>query len=488
MLQPMKKQREGWLLALMLAAAPMQGACSNDPTTGGGGASSSRSSATGPSTTSASTTSASTGSGAGGGDACDSVLDCGKVDGCCASTCTPATDSDCTGYPWFVDQSATGQANGTSWQDAWPDTTAIAWPKVAAGDRIYLSGGGSGQSYGAFTVAASGTATKRIFILRSTDPGRDGVVNLAAPLQIDGSFIEIDGRGWDRIILAADSAAGPGGGGAVWMTGDDVVLRNIKFNGNYAAGGAYHTVAGSTSLDTLRIEYCDFYKTVGEDHINWQGAGRLTVDHCVFTTPAPPADGSHRDLMNPYTGPGGYDLYFTHNIVYGLASNGFAMLFQESQPVGAIHVAYNVFSSSPYVVQFGSGNGGAQSIEMHNNVFYDTTAQNGAGPSATHRNNIFYGPSFTGDPVQGGSAGSDHCLWFNDSNAEVGAGNLDGVDPLFVDVSSPLGADGLPFTADDGFNLMPGSPAIDAGADAGESFDIRGVAIAGAPDIGAYEQ
>jgi hypothetical protein len=431
---------------------------------------------------------ASTGGSSGvGGAACQGVTACSAGDGCCPSSCAPSDDSDCTGVAWFVDQKASGAQSGTSWQDAWTDTTDIEWNAIQPGDRIYLSGGSSGESYGAFSVAASGTAEKRITLYRATDPGHDGVVTLQAPLEITGSFVAIDGMSWRGIVLLADSAAGGGGGGAVWMTGDDIVLRNIRFEGNYAAGGAYHTVAGSPALDTLRIEYCDFYKTVGEDHINWQGSGTLSVDHCVFTTPDPPGDGSHRDLMNPWTGPGGYDFYFTHSIVYGLASNGFAFLFQDPGQVGNIHISYNVFSSLPYVVRFGSGNSGATSIEMHNNVFHETTAQQGSGPYGGHRNEIFYGPSLTGDPVMGGSTGSDHCLWFNADDFEPGTGNLDGEDPLFLDVTNPLGPDGVPFTDDDGFALSAGSPATDAGGDAGELVDIRGKPISGAPDIGAYE-
>jgi hypothetical protein len=47
--------------------------------------------------------------------------------------------------------------------------------------------------------------------------------------------------------------------------------------------------------------------------------------------------------------------------------------------------------------------------------------------------------------------------------------------------------DSLPFTADDGFRLQAGSPAINAGMDVGYSYDISGDRIEGTADIGAYE-
>jgi hypothetical protein len=37
------------------------------------------------------------------------------------------------------------------------------------------------------------------------------------------------------------------------------------------------------------------------------------------------------------------------------------------------------------------------------------------------------------------------------------------IDPLFVDVSNPLGPDGIAFTDDDGFQLLPESPALHGG-------------------------
>ena len=59
--------------------------------------------------------------------------------------------------------------------------------------------------------------------------------------------------------------------------------------------------------------------------------------------------------------------------------------------------------------------------------------------------------------------------------------------PLFVNPSLPLGADGIPFTSDDGFRLRSGSPAINTGIDVGVSTDILGNSRIGAPDAGAYE-
>jgi hypothetical protein len=59
--------------------------------------------------------------------------------------------------------------------------------------------------------------------------------------------------------------------------------------------------------------------------------------------------------------------------------------------------------------------------------------------------------------------------------------------PLFVNPNSPLGADGIPFTSDDGFRIQSGSSAINSGIYVGVSTDILGNSRIGAPDAGAYE-
>lgn len=389
---------------------------------------------------------------------------------------------------WYVERNAGGLNNGTSWANAWANTTSINWSLVNPGDTIYLSGGTAGLSYSAFTTAKNGTSVNRIRIQRSTESGRNGTVTLASPVQVPTSFLTIDGITWAGIILTCDTSAGGGGGGSLYITGDDFEVKHVKFSGNYAQGNSYHSVCASYECETILIQYCDFYKTTGEDHIVWRGNRRIAVDHCVFTTPNPPNDGAHRDLVNPWeANGGGYDLIFTHNIVYGLATSGFAFLFQDQAEVGNILIAYNVFANSPYVVRFGSGNSGARSLVLQNNVFYNTQ-DTLVAPLPTQRNNIYYGPGFVSANLVHDLNGTvDHSIWFNCGDFQAGTGNLNNTDPLFINVNSPLGADGIPFTTDDGFNLRPGSPAINAGAPTGDTVDIMGNPIVGEPDIGAYE-
>jgi len=71
-------------------------------------------------------------------------------------------------------------------------------------------------------------------------------------------------------------------------------------------------------------------------------------------------------------------------------------------------------------------------------------------------------------------------------------GNVVNKDPMLVDASNILGADGKPFTADDGYFLKPGSPCVDAAGimlDVSSAHDIMGTVRPQGRgwDIGAYE-
>ena len=80
---------------------------------------------------------------------------------------------------WYVDISATGAGNGTSWADAWPDMPNVVWGSsgVTAGDTLYISGGATSQTYTNIWIAtATGTASAPVTIRVGQDAGHNGTV------------------------------------------------------------------------------------------------------------------------------------------------------------------------------------------------------------------------------------------------------------------------------------------------------------------------
>ena len=86
----------------------------------------------------------------------------------------------------YIDKSATGNNNGTSWQNAWQSFSAISWNSIKAGDTVYISGGTDSTIYYEtlkIPDGKSGSQGSPIVITKGIDTGHNGIVIL------DGSNI-----------------------------------------------------------------------------------------------------------------------------------------------------------------------------------------------------------------------------------------------------------------------------------------------------------
>lgn len=84
----------------------------------------------------------------------------------------------------------------------------------------------------------------------------------------------------------------------------------------------------------------------------------------------------------------------------------------------------------------------------------------------TDYNYVGIGASYTAADVGTVTNGYPTSPWWNTGKFYEHNG-INGGDPLFVDVNSPLGEDGIPWTADDGFQLQAGSALLNAASDGG---------------------
>lgn len=374
---------------------------------------------------------------------------------------------------WYVDRGATGSNNGQSWANAWNNTTSINWGSVTAGDTIYIAGG----SYSSFTATSSGTANNYITIARSLEAGKDGIVTIATPVTLSGNYLKFDGGGYKQvsgntyrcgIVFTCSSATGTSivpSGGAVVASGNRPWFKYCYFNGNYGAGTG-HSFGARNSTGFI-LERCWFFQSSFEDQWVYQASGAggsVSITNTVFQhNQRPTSDGVHRDVANPWTGSGGWNLYLVNNIIFNhsTAQQGDVFLLQigysgSATPLNEVIAINNVVYQTARFIAFGSSNSGVNKFVLYNNTVRNVVNGDNLG-------------------VTGRSYTSANNIGNNTSN------------PGFVNATSPIGADGIPFTADDGFNIASSSSAVNAGSNIGVNFDILNNFRVGNPDLGAYE-
>lgn len=403
-------------------------------------------------------------------------------------------------YSYYVDASASGLNNGNGWQDAFTslqtavcnvcsDTLRVAAGvyKPALNDRDssfdfqrdfrliggYPAGGAIDANRDPFTnlTILSGDVGR---VGDSTDNSTDIITIESVPdsVVIDGFVIRDDFHKVSGIVL------GTSAGAPVYMYYSTLNIRNCQFINNHGSlnGGAIDFSSG-----TLNVSRSVFLNNSAGDYGGAvAGCCIMHFNDCIFDQNYAYGQGGAIQLWNTFDVKN--CLFYRNYTTATTNAAGTGGAIDASQGNGAITNCTFVGNSAAYKYNASGGgialssNFGGLGVPIQNCIFYN----NSAGGSST---------------AQGADiAFANYNTVFN-SLVQVGRGvgnNPAGLNPTFIDLNNPQGKDGKWFTADDGLQLMYGSPAIDIGNNSyisGFPNDLSGGnrIVGTSVDAGAYE-
>jgi hypothetical protein len=277
--------------------------------------------------------------------------------------------------------------------------------------------------------------------------------------------------------------------------------RDFIKNRTIISGGNARPVFNNKDLNsTAVLDGC----TISNGYSGWDyeagammnSGAHITIKNCVFSNNKSEAIGGA--MTNLASDVNISNCVFTGNVAK--YNSGGAIINNAS----SAHISNTVFTGN-----MAGGVGGAihtlssassryADPVINNCVFVGNNASGGGGAVYFYRysrpiitNTIMYLNTMGRTPVPDNIQVDQTTLTISHSIIEggyPGTGNMD-VDPLFVNVDSPAGADGVWMTYDDGLALFRCSPAIDMGTTLTPelALDLLGNSRVGAYDIGAYE-
>lgn len=403
-------------------------------------------------------------------------------------TSAPAVLVVGTKHTLYVNASAAGSNNGTSWANAY---TSLSSALLAAvdGDEIWVAAGtykpsSTGNRDAYFSI------TKVLTLLggfagNETDAGnRDWNSNLTilsgdlsgndtgpGGNQGDNSKQVVVCEGNSNAILDGFSitggncptpGVGPDAGAGVYIRdGLAATIRNCTFYWNYAV--SYGGGIAAYGLGSLTVEGCHFHHNAAP----YNGGGAMYLSspraHCIIK----------RTLFSSNTGSasGGAALYsgisaYIENSVFAANSSGGGL--QNNLAAGAIR-------------------GFDGPVWITNCTFSGNTNSRGTEGAVSHGSAVMVNSIVVGsgaNPVA--ASATSHLL-----SDQIIPGTSNSVAaPLFANSASAVGADGIFGTTDDGFALLPSSPGVDtADSSLSPAYDAAGSPrpLGSGVDLGAYE-
>jgi hypothetical protein len=322
----------------------------------------------------------------------------------------------------FVNKSATGSNNGTSWANAWTNVSSIGWSGLSAGDVVCVAGG---TYSGSISTGKSGTSGNPITIRRATaadatcgssTTGWTSAFDTQAVIggiNLGNDFVTIDGavaNGFkmnlanvsgspsaigvsgptNGVIVRYTEVAGPCGTTACPQNGD---ARSIDLNS--WNGSSYNL------QNNMTIQYNNLH---GACTILWSAHSiNLIIEHNRFADSADSTPGNPNCHPNVIAEQDSTNVSFRYNEVTNWEVEGIMAC-----PNGGCSSSWDIYGnfwhdpmpgSYPRVLEAqGNSNG---PYHVYNNTFvnlYYICANTGNGgsfaPGTQGRNNVFWGNNF----------------------------------------------------------------------------------------------
>ena len=185
---------------------------------------------------------------------------------------------------WYVDSSATGTHNGTSWATAWTGISSITG--VKAGDTVYISGGPSGSSHtystGTWTPAggsSGGSITYQI--------GQDSAHNGTAIFSGSGSFFNSGSSSY--VTISGDAGDGQmhfatsGFSGVGLLEPGSVNIRISYINFGQIGSGINDGNGAASMGPGFQFDHCYVYlNDQSADHFSYMVFSGSTFDQNTF--------------------------------------------------------------------------------------------------------------------------------------------------------------------------------------------------------------
>lgn len=384
--------------------------------------------------------------------------------------------------------------NHSSASDSNPGSESLPWltiqhaaESVAPGDTVYVKSGTYDERV---VIEQNGTSAAKITF--QAMPRRSVLVahgfNISAAfIRVEGFEITHDAGGWlnGGIWLGGNGVEVvdnyihdvPGAGITVSWAGEGE-WEDVSIADNYIYGcnkGISGTSGRNWLVENNVIERLIRPADGGEDadYMRFFGSGHIIRGNYFHGTRPEEIGASHVDCFQTYDNNASeaHDILFEHNMCVGFVHQVFMM-----EGNGASHsniiIRYNVFQG---FTAWGVAAHNIQNLQVYNNTWVGLGTEepnytiHGVGfrdgTTGVVKNNIFtkITAPYWHDETSSYTNGYNLTFECRDEPGPSALSDLLDVDPRFENPSAIFGPDGTAWTADDGLQLQPGSPAIHGG-------------------------